>query len=198
MSQTILPAALSHAEKLKAIEYHFAQIMQTLGLDLTQPSLADTPKRVAKMYVDEFFSGLDPENFPRMSFFDPPEADAEMVLIRDITVESICEHHFVPMSGHAYVAYLPNKKIIGLSKIPRLVNYFCRRPQLQERLTAQIANALVHLLETEDVAVWIEAKHYCIAMRGIKDTSSTTVTQDLRGKFRSDSTLAQQFLLSIG
>jgi GTP cyclohydrolase I len=185
---------LSREEKLKAIEHHFAKIMQALGLDLTEPSLAKTPERVAKMYVDEFFAGLDPENFPKMTYFDPPDTDGKLVLIRDIAVESICEHHFVPMSGKAHIAYLPKKKILGLSKIPRLVNYFCKRPQVQERLTPQIADALVHLLETEDIAVRIEAKHYCIAMRGIKDTSSLTITQDLRGKFRTDLALAQQFL----
>lgn len=178
-------------EKIETIAHHFGKIMEALGLDISRSPLAETPVRFAKMYVNELFKGLDPDNFPRMSYFDPPSS--EMVLVKEISVESMCEHHFVPISGKASVAYLPNKKLLGLSKIPRLVDYFCRRPQLQERLTSEIASSLSLLLETEDVAVLIEAKHSCVSMRGIKDASSLAVTTDLRGKFRSDPIFAEQF-----
>jgi GTP cyclohydrolase I len=186
---------LSQIEKIEAIEHHFAKIMEMLGLDLSEPSLEDTPRRVAKMYVEELFVGLDPQNFPEISYFAAPSQ--EMIVIKDIVVNSMCEHHFVPMSGKACIAYLPKEKLIGLSKIPRIVEYFCKRPQLQERLTFQIANALSLLLETDDIAVSIEAKHFCVSMRGVKDPESTTLTQDLRGKFKTDALTAQQFFANL-
>ena len=184
-------------EKIETIQHHFSKIMEALGLDLANPSIKDTPARVAKMYVDELFSGLDSENFPQMRYFECTDELRKMVLEKEIAVESVCEHHFVPITGKAAVAYIPKNKLIGLSKIPRLVNYFCKKPQLQERLTTEIANALSLLLETDDVAVWIQAKHFCVAIRGIKDQSALTITQDLRGKFKTDRALAEQFLLNI-
>lgn len=185
----------STTEKIQAIEHHFAKIMEALGLDLQDPALSETPARVARMYVEELFSGLDPDNFPKIAYFDPPSSqEKNLVMIRNIQIESMCEHHFVPISGRACVAYLPNQKLIGLSKIPRLVRYFCRRPQLQERLTTQIATALSLLLETENVAVKIKAHHYCVSMRGARDAASQTITQELRGKFQTDPILSQQFI----
>jgi GTP cyclohydrolase I len=188
---------ISREEKIETIQHHFSKIMEALDLDLSDSSLKDTPARVAKMYVDELFSGLNPENFPKMRYFECTDEMRKMVLEKEIAVESVCEHHFVPISGKAAVAYIPKDKLIGLSKIPRLVNYFCKKPQLQERLTTEIASALSLLLETDDVAVWIQAKHFCVATRGIKDPNALTITQDLRGKFKTDLALAEQFLLNI-
>ena len=183
-------------EKIETIAHHFGKIMEALGLDIRTPPLADTPKRVARMYVEELFTGLDPDQFPEMAYFSPPapEEEGKLVAIRDITFNRMCEHHFVPMSGTASIAYLPKKKLLGLSKINRLVDYFSRRPQIQERLTVQIANSLSLLLETEDVAVRILATHQCVTMRGIQDPNSKTLTQDFRGKFLTDASLVQQFL----
>lgn len=183
-------------EKIETIAHHFGKIMEALGLDINTPSLVDTPKRVAKMYVQELFRGLDPDLFPKMTYFSnpAPEEEGKMVAVRNITFYSMCEHHFVPISGSVSCAYLPQKKLLGLSKINRLVDYFSRRPQIQERLTMQIANSLSMLLETENVAVRILAKHYCVTMRGIQDPHSETLTQDLRGKFLTDASLTQQFL----
>lgn len=188
---------LSKEEKIETIGHHFAKIMEALGLDLSSPSIADTPRRVAKMYVEELFSGLDSDNFPEMRYFEPPAEKRELVMIKDIAIESMCEHHFVPISGKAAVGYIPNQKLLGLSKIPRLVDYFCRRPQLQERLTSEIFTALSLLLETEDIAIWIEARHFCVTMRGVKDAASTTVTQRFGGRFERESALAEQFLLNL-
>jgi GTP cyclohydrolase I len=178
----VLP--LTKEEKLATIAEHFEAILNVLGLDTNHPSLARTPERVAKMYVEELFAGLDPEAFPSPSYFDEGFEPGSLIEVRDITVQSTCEHHFLPFIGTATISYRPKTKILGLSKINRIVDYFARRPQLQERLTQQIADSLSLLLETDDIAVRIEAKHLCVAMRGASDHSSLTVTEILRGTFR--------------
>lgn len=187
---------LSNQEKKERIEHHFRQIMETLGLDLTDDSLKGTPKRVAKMYVEEVFSGLDPANKPKAALFQNKYQYNEMLIEKDITLFSFCEHHFVPIIGKAHVAYFSNGKVIGLSKINRLVQYFAKRPQVQERLTMQIANELKAILETEDVAVVIDAKHMCVSIRGVEDSSSTTITSSFSGKFKQEF-LRKEFLSFI-
>ena len=157
--------------------------MLALGLDMSDDSLAGTPLRVAKMYVNEIFSGLDKDAFPSISVFDNTYGYDQMLLEKNIQVYSYCEHHFVPFIGKACVAYFPSDKVIGLSKLNRIVKYFSRRPQVQERLTMDIATALKQVLHTDDVAVMIEAKHLCVAARGVEDTNSVTVTNHLSGKF---------------
>ncbi|HEX5169598.1 MAG TPA: GTP cyclohydrolase I FolE [Cyclobacteriaceae bacterium] len=174
---------LSESDKINTIAFHFRKIMEVLGLDLEDDSLRDTPSRVAKMYVREIFSGLEPNNFPGISVFDNTYGYKEMLIERDIQVYSYCEHHFVPIVGKAHVAYFPSNKVIGLSKLNRVVKYFSRRPQVQERLTMDIANAMKEILQTEDIAVVIEAKHFCVAARGIEDPKSTTVTTHFGGQF---------------
>ena len=190
----LIPNHLSRDEKVQIITTHFREIMVALGLDLSDDSLRDTPRRVAKMYVDELFSGLDVNQFPKITAIDNKMGCNDVVTIRDIKVMSSCEHHFVTIDGFANVAYIPKGKVIGLSKINRIVDYFARRPQVQERLTKQIADCLQVILETEDVAVYLQAKHYCVAARGIKDVNSQTTTKDLRGIFMSDRDLRQEFL----
>ncbi len=187
---------LSDEEKITKIEQHFAQIMDTLGLDLSDDSLKDTPHRVAKMYVKEIFSGLNPENKPEISLFNNRYVYDKMLVEKDITLYSNCEHHFVPIIGKAHVAYIPRKKVIGLSKINRLVQYYASRPQVQERLTIQIAEGLKELLGHDDVAVLIEADHLCVASRGIKDTGSKTLTSSFSGKFDSED-IQRKFLTYI-
>lgn len=174
--------------KIDIIEGHFRSIMETLGLDLTDDSLSGTPYRVAKMYVEEIFSGLDPKNKPDVKLFDNKYQYAEMLVEKDITFFSNCEHHFVPIYGKAHVAYISNGQVIGLSKINRIVQYFAKRPQVQERLTIQIANELKTILGTEDVAVLIDAKHMCVSSRGVGDVSSSTVTAEYSGKFKNEQT----------
>jgi len=179
---------LPKEEKISLIAEHFRQIMVALGLDLQDPSLEKTPLRVARMYVNEVFTGLDSDTFPNISYIPYIYKDGErsqMILV-NVSFTSFCEHHFVPIHGVATVAYLPNEKLIGLSKIPRIVNYFARRPQVQERLTAQIADSLSLLLDTEDVAISLQAKHYCVIARGVEDINSQTITNVLRGRFISD------------
>jgi GTP cyclohydrolase I len=188
------PNSLSDEEKIAKISSCFAEIMQTLGLDLTNDSLQDTPRRVAKMYVKEIFSGLNPENFPRITSIDNTLNYNEMVTIRDVSVISVCEHHFVTIEGKATISYIPKTRVIGLSKINRIAKFFAQRPQVQERLTKQIADCLSYVLETDDVAVQIDAKHFCVVQRGIEDASSTTVTTDLRGAFREDPKTRSEFL----
>lgn len=182
--------------KISKIEHHFRQIMQTLGLDLTDDSLKDTPGRVAKMFVKEMFSGLNPDNKPEVSLFENKYGYKRMLVEKDITLYSNCEHHFVPIIGKAHVAYLPDKQVIGLSKINRIVQYYARRPQVQERLTIQIADALKEVLQHDNVAVLIEADHLCVAARGIRDTNSRTVTAHYSGQFENE-LLRQEFLLHI-
>ena len=170
-------------EKIEIIAGHFREIMNTLGLDLTDDSLNGTPLRVAKMYVKEIFSGLDPKNKPGISLFENKFNYNQMLVEKDITFHSNCEHHFVPFSGKAHVAYISTGKVIGLSKINRIVQYYAQRPQVQERLTVQIANELKTVLQTDDVAVVIDASHLCVSSRGIKDNNSRTVTADYSGIF---------------
>jgi GTP cyclohydrolase I len=193
--------ALSEEEKIDKIAERFREIMEILGLDVTDDSLAKTPQRIAKMYVQEIFSGLDEANFPKISFFKKDdkhhhEEKPNMVFVK-VGFTSFCEHHFVPMAGFAYVAYLPGKKLIGLSKIPRIVRFFASRPQLQERLTAQIADSLALLLETDDVAVSVNARHYCVRARGIQDENSMMITNILRGQFKTKDELRREFFEAI-
>ena len=187
------PTIFDRKDKIEVIEAHFTQIMRTLGLDLEDDSLCDTPKRVAKMYVNEIFWGLDYDAFPKCTAVDNKMKYNEMVCERNINVQSNCEHHFVVIDGLATVAYVPNQKVLGLSKINRIVEYFSKRPQIQERLTEQIFHALQFILETEDVAVMIDAQHYCVKSRGVEDTGSSTVTSKLGGGFKSDPAARAEF-----
>lgn len=172
--------------KMNLIEDKFKDIMEIMGLDLNDDSLSGTPRRVAKMYIKEIFSGLNPANKPKVALFDNKYQYNEMLVEKDITFYSNCEHHFVPIIGRAHVAYFSSGKVIGLSKINRIVNYFAKRPQVQERLTVQIASDLKALLETEDVAVVIDAEHLCVSSRGIQDVNSSTVTAQFHGKFKEE------------
>ena len=174
--------------KIDLIEEHFREIMNVLGLDLTDDSLKGSPRRVAKMYVKEIFRGLNPDSKPLATLFDNKFRYNEMLVEKDITVQTYCEHHFVPIIGKAHVAYISSGKVIGLSKLNRIVDYFAKRPQVQERLTVQIAEELKKVLETEDVAVIIDAKHLCVSMRGVHDINSSTVTSSYGGKFENDAT----------
>jgi GTP cyclohydrolase I len=184
---------LSDNEKIARIEHHFREIMLTLGLDLNDDSLNGTPKRVAKMYVKEIFSGLNPDNKPKIALFENKYKYKEMLVEKDITFYSNCEHHFVPIIGKAHVAYIANGSVIGLSKINRIVQYFAKRPQVQERLTVQIANELKRALVTDDVAVVIDAVHLCVSSRGVEDINSKTVTSHFSGKFAEDATKSEFF-----
>ena len=188
---------ISDNEKKEVIAEHFRAIMDTLGLDLNDDSLMGTPYRVAKMYIDEIFYGLNPENKPKIALFDNKYKYNEMLVEKDITFYSNCEHHFVPIYGKAHVAYKSSGKVIGLSKINRIVDYFARRPQVQERLTNQIGNELKDILETQDVAVVIDARHMCVSSRGVKDDSSSTITSFYSGSFKKKST-KNEFLNYIG
>lgn len=169
--------------KIDKIALHFEEIMDTLGLDLNDDSLKGTPRRVAKMFVKEIFSGLDPKNKPRVTLFENKFQYNQMLVEKNIKVHSFCEHHFVPITGKAHVAYISKGHVIGLSKINRIVDYYARRPQVQERLTEQIAEDLKKVLKTNDVAVLIEADHMCVVMRGVKDQNSSTATSSFHGKF---------------
>lgn len=173
--------------KIELIQKHFAEIMNILGLDLTDDSLKGTPNRVAKMYVKEIFSGLNPKNKPDVKLFENKYNYNEMLVEKNITFYSNCEHHFVPIIGKAHVAYISNGKVIGLSKLNRIVQYYAKRPQVQERFTEQIAEELKQILETDDVAVLIDASHLCVSSRGIKDVNSATVTAHYSGKFKTES-----------
>jgi GTP cyclohydrolase I len=184
---------LSDEEKIKIITGHFKDIMNVLGLDIDDDSLKDTPARVAKMYVKEIFSGLDPKNKPTATLFDNKYSYKQMLVEKNISLYSTCEHHFVPIIGKAHVAYISAGKVIGLSKINRIVQYYSKRPQVQERLTMQIANELCSVLGTENVAVIIDAAHLCVSARGIKDVNSGTVTVEYRGVF-SDTGRREEFL----
>ena len=185
---------LSSEEKKEIIQEHMSSIMQTLGLDLSDDSLTQTPHRVARMFVDEIFSGLDYKNFPKVSVFENKMHFAEMVKVCNITITSTCEHHFVVMDGIAKVAYMPSDKIIGLSKVNRIVQFFGHRPQVQERLTQQIKVALQTLLNTKNVAVSITATHYCVKSRGVKDQTSVTTTTALGGLFKNNPSSRHEFL----
>lgn len=175
---------MSDEEKKYRIAGHFTEIMDVLGLDLNDDSLKGTPERVAKMYVEEIFSGLNPKNKPKIALFDNKYKYNQMLVEKNITLHSNCEHHFVPIMGFAHVAYISSGKVIGLSKLNRIVQYYAKRPQVQERLTNQIANELSEILDTKDVAVVIDAKHLCVSSRGIEDNSSSTITSYYGGKFQ--------------
>ena len=177
---------LSDAEKINAIEKHFRSIMEIMGLDLTDDSLKGTPKRVAKMYIKEIFSGLNPDHKPSIALFENKYKYNEMLVEKNISFYSNCEHHFVPIIGKAHVAYISNGQVIGLSKLNRLVEYFAKRPQVQERLTMQIGKELQKVLGTESVAIVIDAKHLCVASRGVEDDTSSTVTAFYGGQFKED------------
>lgn len=185
---------LSDQEKVEKISEKFREIMEILGLDLSNDSLQNTPKRVAKMYVQELFRGLSPDHFPKITVIENEMLYDQMVLVKDIGVISLCEHHFATIHGVATVAYIPSHGVIGLSKINRIADYFARRPQVQERLTKQIADCLSYVLKTDDVAVHIRAKHYCVISRGIEDLNSETITTDLRGAFKSNLNTRTEFL----
>lgn len=185
---------LSPAQKVDTIAQHFKAIMETLGLDLTDDSLQGTPKRVAKMFVNEVFSGLDPENKPEPTLFANKFGYKGMLVERDITVHSFCEHHFVPIIGKATVAYFSSGEVVGLSKLDRIVKYYAARPQVQERLTEQIAAELKLVLKTDDVAVLIDAEHMCVKLRGVKDECSSTVTSHFSGRFE-DADVRNEFLV---
>ncbi|OUU01560.1 MAG: GTP cyclohydrolase I FolE [Bacteroidetes bacterium MED-G17] len=188
---------LTEEQKIEKIEHHFREILTTLGMDLNDDSLNKTPYRVAKMYVKEIFSGLDPNNKPKVSLFENKFGYNQMLVEKDINVNSQCEHHLVPIFGKAHVAYIANGEVIGLSKINRIVDYYCKRPQVQERLTRQIAEELKQVLKTEDVAVVLDAKHMCVSSRGIKDVNSSTITAAISGQFQNEATRLE-FLRYIG
>ncbi|EKG94523.1 GTP cyclohydrolase I [Vibrio cholerae HC-81A2] len=188
------PNLATPAEKKEKIEQHMREILNLLGLDLTDDSLEETPQRIAKMYVDEIFSGLDYANFPKITVIENKMKVSEMVKVKDITLTSTCEHHLVTIDGTAAVAYIPRGKIIGLSKINRIVRFFAQRPQVQERMTQQILVALQTLLESDDVAVTIDATHYCVKSRGVMDATSVTTTTALGGIFKSNPATRAEFL----
>ena len=188
---------LSNEEKIKKIAKNFREIMLTLGLDLNDDSLQQTPDRVAKMYVREVFSGLTAESFPTITSIENKLGYNEMVTVKDISLISVCEHHFVTIDGRATISYIPKDRVIGLSKLNRIAKFFARRPQVQERLTKQIADCLTVVLETDDVAVSLRAKHYCVIQRGVEDAGSETVTSDLRGAFREDARTRSEFLAEV-
>lgn len=185
---------LSRQEKIDKIENNFNQIMDTLGLDREDDSLIDSPKRIAKMYVNEIFWGLDYEAFPKATVVENKMKYNEMVIVKNISVQSYCEHHFVVIDGLACVAYVPKEKVLGLSKINRIVEYFAKRPQIQERLTEQVYHALSFILETENIAVMIDGDHYCVKSRGVEDTGSSTITSRLGGAFKSDHKARAEFI----
>ena len=192
----VVDNGLSRTDKIDSIQKNFTEIMTTLGLDLSDDSLTDTPLRVAKMYVNEIFWGLDYEAFPKCTTVNNKMHYDEMVVERNINVQSNCEHHFVVIDGLATVAYIPNTKVLGLSKINRIVEYFAKRPQIQERLTEQVFHALQFILETDNVAVVVNARHYCVRSRGVEDAGSSTITSKLGGGFRdkADPGLRAEFL----
>ena len=190
----VIDNGLSRKEKIEKIEDSFDQIVSILGLDLKDDSLIDTPKRVAKMYVNEIFWGLDYAAFPKVTVVDNKMKYNEMVVEKGISVQSYCEHHLVNIDGLATVAYVPNNKVLGLSKMNRVVEYFSRRPQIQERLTEQIYHALSFILETENVALTIDAKHFCVKSRGVEDTECSTITSRLGGNFKAHPEVRAEFL----
>ncbi|MCB0460825.1 MAG: GTP cyclohydrolase I FolE, partial [Flavobacteriaceae bacterium] len=184
---------ISDEEKIKSIQQDMASILTTLGMDLTDDSLKGTPLRVAKMFVKEIFGGLNPEKRPKPSTFDNNYKYGEMLVEKNITVYSTCEHHLLPIVGKAHVAYISNGKVIGLSKMNRIVDYYAKRPQVQERLTMQIVQEMQKALGTDDVACVIDAKHLCVNSRGIRDVASSTVTSEFGGKFKEDA-VKREFL----
>lgn len=194
--QEVIGSSEKKSDKINTIAFYFRKIMETLELNLDDPSLRDTPERVAKMYVNEVFKGLDESNFPKISFFGNHYKYDEMVLIKNINLFSYCEHHFVPFFGTVSIAYFPKNRVIGLSKINRIVQFIASKPQVQEKLTMELGHVFMKLLNTEDIAVAIEAKHLCVASRGIGDTNSLTNSNFFSGKFRK-SKVQNQYLNSI-
>ena len=188
---------LSPEEQRQRIQAHFTEIMKVLGLDLGDDSLVDTPRRIAKMYVSEIFGGLDYRSFPRLTVVENKMACDEMIRVDNISLSSTCEHHFITFDGSATVAYIPKNKVVGLSKINRIVTFFARRPQIQERLTEQVLVALQTLLGTEDVAVSMTAAHFCVKARGVMDSKSTTTTTALGGAFKLSPETRKEFLLGL-
>ena len=184
----------SRTEKIDLIEGHFKNIMNVMGLDLSDDSLMDTPKRVAKMYVNEIFWGLDYEAFPKCTAVDNKMKYDEMVIERNINVQSNCEHHFVVIDGVATVGYIPNERVLGLSKLNRVVEYFAKRPQIQERLTEQVYHALSYILDTPNIGVIVDAQHYCVKSRGVEDTGSSTITSKLGGCFKNEPDVRAEFM----
>ncbi|MBI2429701.1 MAG: GTP cyclohydrolase I FolE [Ignavibacteriales bacterium] len=187
---------LSDSQKIEIIAKHFELIMETLGLDLEDESLRETPFRIAKMYVKEIFSGLDPSTKPHITLFENKNGYSEMLVEKDIIFNSYCEHHFVPFFGKAHVAYYPHKRIVGLSKLNRIVQYLAKKPQVQERLTVEIGNVIERELQTDDVAVVLEGKHLCIASRGVEDVNSVTRTSYFNGKF-AEREIRNEFLKQL-
>ena len=185
---------ISDDEKKAKIQESIKDILDTLGMDLEDDSLKGTPRRVAKAFVDEIFSGLNPKNMPKLSTFDNNYKYGEMLVEKNITVYSTCEHHLLPIVGRAHVAYISKGRVIGLSKMNRIVDYFAKRPQVQERLTMQVVQALQKALETEDVACVIDAKHLCVNSRGVRDIESSTVTSEFGGQFKNNSKVRREFL----
>jgi len=188
---------LTQEQKRAHIEAHFDHILRILGLDLADDSLHDTPRRIAKMYVNEIFAGLDYSNFPKLTVIENKMKVDEMVRVQNIDLSSTCEHHFITIDGTATVAYIPGEKVIGLSKINRIVRFFAQRPQVQERLNEQVLLALQTLLETDDVAVSITATHFCVKARGVMDSNSQTTTTSLGGRFKSNPDTRKEFLLGL-
>jgi GTP cyclohydrolase I len=180
--------------KLDIVRTSFRNIMEALGLDLTDDSLQETPDRVAKMYVNEIFAGLKYENFPKCTAVENKMHYDEMVVEKNITCISSCEHHFVTIDQKAHIAYIPKDKVLGLSKLNRLCKYFAQRPQIQERFAEQVYHALEYILGTSDIAVVVEGRHYCVAQRGVEDSTSTTITSKLGGAFKDNATARQEFL----
>ena len=190
----VIDNGLSRKEKIQKIEDNFDEIVSTLGLDSKDDSIKDTPKRVAKMYVNEIFWGLDYASFPKITVVENKMQYNEMIVEKGISVQSFCEHHFVNIDGLATVAYIPKNKVLGISKMNRIVEYFSRRPQIQERLTEQIYHALSFILDTENVALTIDAKHFCVKSRGVEDTECSTVTSRLGGSFKAQPEVRAEFL----
>lgn len=188
---------LTSQEKIEIITEKVREILEVIGLDLEDDSLRETPKRVAKMFVDELYWGLDPDKFPKATTVENKMGYDEMVIEKNIKVMSDCEHHLRPISGVAHVAYIPKAKVLGLSKMNRIVDYFSRRPQIQERLAEQIYHALSYILGTEDVAVVIDAEHFCVKQRGVEDQNSKTITSKLGGVFKTDPAVRAEFMSII-
>lgn len=197
LGRNVLSTSLDRKDQISEIEKHFAEIMKLLNLDLSDDSLMETPKRVAKMYVNEIFWGLDYEAFPKCTTVDNKMKYDEMVVERNVNVQSNCEHHLVVIDGVATVAYIPNEKVLGLSKINRIVEYFSKRPQIQERLTEQVYHALQYILGTDNIGVVIHAQHFCVKSRGVEDTGSSTVTSKLGGVFKSDANVRTEFMRMV-
>lgn len=191
------PNNLPDSEKIQRIQASFHDIMETLGLSLDDDSLKDTPRRLAKMYVQEIYWGLSPDNFPKMTAIENKMGYDEIVLEKNIVVQSTCEHHFAAIDGYAHVAYIPHEKVLGLSKLNRVVEYFSRRPQVQERLTEQIYHTLGFILETPNIAVVINARHFCVKSRGVEDINSQTMTSKLGGCFKENMASRQEFFSMV-